>query len=172
MSNAIQIQKVGWWHERLAEAMIAHPEKKLKEIAVEFKVTPQWIYMLKNSDVFMDYWNRRSAEHGKAVTASITAKGFAVSELALDLIAERLETQGEVMSTAQLLDVVDVNMKRFNYNSDKKGSGPVINMNFGGLVTAPQLEEARALMRAKTSQVIEAQPSPAIANDQPEKVEE
>src|SRR5262245_8940343 len=90
MANSVQVQKVNWWHERLADYMIAHPDHTLGQIAAVFNKSPVWISIIKNSDVFIDYWKKRSAGHSKAVTTDIKAKAFANAEMALDLLSEKL----------------------------------------------------------------------------------
>jgi hypothetical protein len=155
MGNKLQIKKVSWWHERLADHMIANPQHTMKDIAVLMNCHVQTLYIIKNSDVFIDYWRQRSQAHSEAVTTGIKDKAFASSEMALELLMAKLEKDGELMTVPALLDVVDVTMKRFGYNNDKNAPGPVINMNFGGLVTAEQLAEARDRMREK---VIDLQP--------------
>lgn len=161
MGNAVQIQKVSWWHERLADYMIAYPDHTLQQIAVVFGRTPQWISIIKNSDAFIDYWRKRSGEHSSAVTQDVKSKGFAAAELALDRLNSKLEgPEGDLMTPDTLLQVVDVTMKRFGYDN-AKNQAPVFNFNLGS-VTPEQLAAAREKLR-RNEQVTElkALPPPA-----------
>lgn len=160
MAQSVQIKKVSWWHERLADLLIAHPERTLGSIAKELNVTQAWLSVIKNSDVFVDYWITRSTEHSKEVTGGIKSKAFAGVELALDAINERVERDGAIMPMNTLLEVVDVNMKRFGYDSSKQNQGPLINMNFQGLVTSDELALARSKMRDRQEKVIDLTPTP------------
>ena len=149
--------KIGWWYERLADAMIAHPEKTLTEIAKSFNCTLTWISIIKNSDVFKEYWARRSAEASKDMLGAIRAKGMAAAELAIDALNARLELEASAMPVPQLLEVVDISMKRFGYDSAKGARAPQTVTNFNiGMVSAAELAEARARMRQAKIDVVDA----------------
>lgn len=161
MAASAQIQKVNWWHERLADAMIANPHATLGEIAAALNRTQAWISTVKNSDVFIDYWRQRSAQHSAEVTGAIKAKGFAATELALDQILTKLDTPAaELIPIETLLSVVDTNMKRFGYNPTTSVA-PVLNINLGA-TTPEQLAEARARLRDRSG-AIEAEAMPVLA---------
>lgn len=161
MAASVQIAKVNHWHERLADYMIAFPEATLGEIAAALQKTPSWISTVKNSDVFIDYWMRRSREHSKAVTRDVKAKGLATAELAIEQLHRKLESpEAQLLTTETLLNVVDVTMKRFGYGNDAISKAPAINVNLG-LVTAEQLAEARAKLR-KAEEIIEIEPVKAL----------
>jgi hypothetical protein len=141
-----QIQTVNWWHERLADMMIAHPEATLGQIARALGRTQQWISTIKNSDTFIDYWRRRSTAHSNEVTQGIKAKGYAAAELALDRLNNKLEgPEGDLFTPDTLLQVIDTTMKRFGYDN-AKNQAPVFNFNLG-TVTPEQLAEAREKLR-------------------------
>lgn len=164
MAQSVQIQKVGWWHERLADIMIANPHATLGEIATALGKSQAWISIVKNSDVFVDYWRQRSGAHSSEVTNGIKAKGFAAAELALEHIHQRLEEpSAALLPIDTLLNVVDVNMKRFGYDSEAQRA-PVLNINLGG-VTPEQLAEARQRLRAGDARrgAIEAEALPVPA---------
>lgn len=158
MAASVQIQKVNWWHERLADIMIANPHATLGEIAQALGKSQAWISIVKNSDAFIDFWRQRSAQHSAEVTSAIKAKGFAATELALDKVLEKLDTPAaELIPVETLLNIVDVNMKRFGYNNAPTNA-PVLNINLGA-TTPEQLAEARARLRDRSGAVeIEAMP--------------
>lgn len=161
--------KILWWYERLADAMIARPEATLTEIAADFKITLPWLSTIRNSDVFKEYFARRSAETSKELIGNLRAKGFAAAEMALDAINEKVSNEGTTIPLPQLLEVVDVNMKRFGYDSGKKTPGPTTNVNFNiGMVSAPELAEARQRMRQLRFDAVEAEVLSLDANKEPE----
>jgi hypothetical protein len=150
--------KVLWWYERLADALIARPEATLTEIAHDFQISLPWLSTIRNSDVFREYFSRRSAEASKELIGHIRAKGFAAAEMALDAINEKVSLEGTTIPLPQLLEIVDVNMKRFGYDSGKKQPGPQTNVNFNlGVVSAPELAEARERMRQLRFDSVEAE---------------
>lgn len=148
MAASVQIQKVNWWHERLADYMLAFPYATLQEIAREFDKSPSWISIVKNSDVFQDYWRKRSGMHSSTLTDEIKAKAFAATEVALEKINEKLNdpAASSLMTTETLLQVVDTTMRRFGYNNEHN-NGPNITLNLGA-VSPQQLESARQKLRA------------------------
>ena len=170
MAQSVQIQKVNWWHERLADIMIANPHCTLGEIARALNKSQAWISIVKNSDAFIDYWKIRSKMHSDAVTGDIKAKGFAAAELALDRLHMKLEgPEVELMTVDTLLNVVDVTMKRFGY-SQETNKAPVFNFNLGA-ATPEQLAAAREKLRSVDArEVVDVKPLPANGNAAPERI--
>lgn len=150
---ALQIQKINWWHERLADWMIANPEKNLKEAAKEFDVTPQSIYIIKNSDAFQIYWGTRSGDFSKALEqatrdhrTSVSEKAAAVTNQALDALADRLDTTSDVLPIQNLIDISNMGLKHLGYGTKGQQAGGGVNVQVN-MVTAEALERARARMK-------------------------
>jgi len=139
------IKKVNWWHERLADWMIAHPDKQLKEAATYFDVHPQYIYIIHNSDCFKQYWADRSGKTSSEVLADVKDRMLAVTEMALDRIADRLDSQGSVMPVDTLVGISALGMKSLGYGV-KAGPTVVVNNNH---VDPALLEQARQRMRER-----------------------
>ena len=149
-----QVQKVNWWHERLADWMIANPNKNIKDAAKEFDVTVQALYLIKNSDAFAIYWSTRSGDFSEALknraidhTTAVMEKTAAVTDQALDALSARLESQAEVLPIGQLIDISNMGLKALGYKASKNapaGAGVVIN-NFA--VNPEALERARSRMK-------------------------
>lgn len=149
MAQSVQIKKVSWWHERLADALIAFPEKRLTDIAKMMNCSLPWLSIVKNSDVFKDYWTLRSEAHSEAVTAGIKEKSFAVAEMCLENLSEKVAERMDagIMTISESLDVFDTMLKRFGPAAGGPGTAPVnLNLNLG-LVTQEQLASAREKMR-------------------------
>jgi len=152
--------KILWWYERLADSLIANPQLTLGEIAAQFGCTQAWLSTIKNSDVFKEYWTRRSNEASKDLLGELRSKGMAAAEMAVDALNRRLELEADSLPIPTILEVADISIKRFGYDSGgKKGQAPTVN-NFNlGVVTPTELAEARARMRALRSEVLEALPN-------------
>jgi hypothetical protein len=149
MAQSIQVKKIGWWHERLADWMVANPEKQLGDAAKHFDCTRAWLSIVKNSDCFKIYWATRSGDFSNALNdkavdtiMGVKEKVGAVTELALDEIARRLDTQGEVMSTDTLLDITSMGVKSLGYGAKASTPSPTVNVNVG-LVSSEALAKAR-----------------------------
>lgn len=152
--SAIQIKKVNWWHERLADWMICNPSRTLKEAAKEFNCTIPWIYALKNSDAFKAYWIERSGDASDRIVSGVVEKTGALAELALDRMLERMNSPGEVLPTPLLLQTIDTSLKRLGYtsparppaNSAASSPSPSVTVNVA-VVSAEQLAAARERMK-------------------------
>lgn len=158
MAQSVQIKKVSPWMERLADLLIAHPEKRMMEIAKMMGRTYVWVSSVRNSDTFKDYWRMRSENHSDAVTLGIKEKSFAAAEMALDNILEKAASHADagILTIQQSLDIFDMTMKRFAPNTldpDVKSGSTTIN-NYVGLVSPEQLATAREKLRKSDEPVI------------------
>lgn len=113
-----QVQKVNWWHERLADWMILNPDKTLKMAAKDFNVSHAYISIIKNSDSFKVYWAERSSAHSDALTADLISKTGAVAEMALDELMGKLAH--EPLSAPFLLQTADTALRRLGYGVASK----------------------------------------------------
>ena len=151
MAQSNQVQKVGWWHERLADWMLANPQLTLGEAAKHFECSRTHLSIIKNSDAFRIYWATRSGDFSNALVEKATdtltgiqEKTAAVTEMALDAIAARLETCAEVTPMDQLSDISQMGHKALGYGAKATSQSPTVNVNIStGLVSAADLEKAR-----------------------------
>lgn len=153
--QSLKIKSISWWHERLCDVLISEPQLTLKEIAERFDVSATWISILKNSDIFIEYWRKRSGEHSREAVNGLATKAAASAEMALDAINKKLENEADTLPIGVLLEIADTTMKRFGYAADKKSPAAPVSLNFNmGLVKPEQLEDARAKMRAITHEAL------------------
>jgi hypothetical protein len=151
MTNVIRT--VNWWHERLAEWMLANPEKFIKDAAKEFQTSASYLYQIKNSDAFKIYWQEVSKgvkdDVKKAVVegaGSLTGRAAAVSTQALDALAVRLDLQAQVMPVDTLIDISNLGLKSLGYAASKNNSAPSVTVNVNA-VDPTALARARERMR-------------------------
>jgi len=154
--------KVLWWYERLADALIARPEATLMEIAKEFNCSLAWLSVVKNSDVFTEYWKRRSTEASKVLLGDLRAKACAAAEMSLDAINRKLELEADSLPLNALLEIADMSMKRFGYDNGGSRQAATVNLNFG-LVKPEELAEARQRMRRIRLEALEASEEEDVA---------
>lgn len=157
----LQVQKVNWWHERLADWMLANPDKHLKEAAKEFDVTPTAIYLIHNSDCFQIYWATRTDDYSKALegqtierTTALQQKAAAVAEAALEELGDRLTTQGTVIPIGTLLDISKMGLTAAGMTANKKTGAPTVNINLNA-VDPTALERARKRIEELHGQKVE-----------------
>lgn len=151
MAASVQITKVNWWHERLADKMLSEPHLTLTEIAKQLGCTLTWLSIVKNSDVFKDYWCLRSKAHSEAITSGIKEKSAALAEMSLDVLIEDTEMQIKLgtMTSREARANLELVTKRFGFDGTAQPQAPgatVVNLNLA-MVNKELLAEARAKMR-------------------------
>lgn len=155
---------LSWWYQRLAHHMVTYPNKTKKEIAQDFDVTPQTIYMVTNSQSFKTYYAQLMQDQEQAI-AGIAEKTAAVTEMALDHLIDKLAAPGaqECIPVMQLQDISHKGLTALGYGVPK---APQVQVNnIGGITVQPgELAAARAKYEEKfgdTSTLALPAPSPA-----------
>jgi hypothetical protein len=138
--------------------MITSPHLTLTEIAKELKCSLGWLSIVKNSDVFKDYWTLRSKTHSEAITSGIKEKSAALAELSLDALIEDTQTQIALgtLTSREARANLELVTKRFGFdgsNQPQNGGAPVVNLNLA-MVDKELLADARKRMREVTVEVI------------------
>lgn len=144
-----------WWFSAIADAMIRHPDKKMKDIAAMLNKHPNYISMITNTDLFREYLAQRKAawreEHDHALRAALTD----VATEGLGIVLEHLKTKRTQIPLNAAKGVMESALDRLGYAPD---SAPqvVVNttnqdnrqqtVNLSGL-SAADLEDARAALR-------------------------
>lgn len=136
--------KMNWWYESVSDWLIQCPEKTLKDCAVQFNVTPQWIYTLIHSRAFKEYHDARRVQHNALVSLGIIEKVEAVADIALDHLIDKMADQGSVLPVKSLTEVADTMLSRLGYGGSR-GGGPVagptpVNLTVNNVI----LTQARA----------------------------
>src|SRR5262245_346940 len=142
MAQSVQLLKVNHWHQRLADWLIANPDKKLGDAAKEFGRTAAWISAVINSDAFQDYFKRLSQAHHEAVLVTVRDKVVAAADSAVNELTRRLEVSPETIPYQQVLETADVLLKRAGFGEGKAPSQPGVQVNVG-LVSRDELAQAR-----------------------------
>lgn len=79
-------------HKALADAMILNPKLTGKELALIFDRTPQWVYLVKSSDAFQSYLERRQGELlDPTIKATLEQRAKAVAMRSMEVLAEKLD---------------------------------------------------------------------------------
>ncbi len=104
-----------WWHDRIIDLMLAHPEWTKKEIAAELHCTPAMIYLITGSDLFRAKWEQRRRQFSEAHDQVLTAGLTKVAELSLDIIAATLEKRRDAVPLPMLTDLADKTLNRLGY---------------------------------------------------------
>lgn len=163
MAKSFNPKTVSWWHEQLADWMLLNPDRSIKEAAIVFDVGVNYLYLLKNSDTFKEYWNqRRAAREAKLddnvgeMLGTVQNKVSAVADIALDQLLEQLEKNQAAQSAGapiithdELRSTADMALKKLGYGLPAPGNGasPVQNTQINVSIDAGMLSEAREKMK-------------------------
>lgn len=120
-----QMEKISKpWHEALAEYFLINPTHSLEVVAKHFEVSANWLSIVKNSDIFQDYYQSRRREHFDDISthmaeAKLSDKLKAVAELALDGMGEKLSRNLETkeMSIDTLASVANSALRNLGFGA-------------------------------------------------------
>jgi len=139
-----------WWYDSLIDWMLTNPDKPLKEAAVAFSVTPNFIYMLNSSDLFRERFAERRSQINSQLHSEILDRTARVASKGLQEIEKRLDNQDvKKMNMDTLADVTDKALQRLGYGAPK---GPQIVVNNTNVVetaaSASAITAARESIRS------------------------
>ncbi len=125
--------------------MLANPEKSGREAAAQFGVSPVWISIIKNSEVFRVEFERRREALSQTVTADIADRVTMLAKLSLDVLKERSEQDRGSVSLREVRETAKLVLKMLGYDAPRHNEGPGVNVDIR--VDARTLAEARQRMR-------------------------
>lgn len=106
------IQRVSHTHEQIINWLVLHPHLSLRECADHFGYTQPWLSQLIHSDIFQARLKERQMEVAARVAQSIPDKLRAVTDIALDKLAEKV---AESEDPDYILDAADRALHRMGY---------------------------------------------------------
>lgn len=157
----MQVQKMAWWYWSFIDWMIANPGSAIKDAAPVFGVTPQTLYIIKNSDSFKRHFDIRVKEISTGINqdiigafSGIADKTAALAEAALDTLQDRVEAKGRDLPTAELTSIADLTLKKLGYSQPEVGP-PGANVTVNILqANSEALARARAKLEKVPSQEV------------------
>jgi len=161
-----KLKKVSNKHDAIADYLIANPEVSLKDVAAVFEVTPTWMSIVVNSDVFRAHMQRKVDGAFEEVIIPLRSKLLGVAHLAVEKL-------GDAVTKSQdpdyILAAADKTLHRLGY-APSKGPDPaaptVVNQqNNFYTVDKDMLAEARERMMQRREAITVA---PAKALSPPE----
>jgi hypothetical protein len=158
--------KPGWrpWYPAIADWMLRNPGAPLSECAKALGKHPQTVNIIARTDMFKEYFARRREEWTQMHDFALVAKTTKVAERALDLMADKLEKQGDKIPMNLLNEVAMGTLDRLGYAPKAPGPSVAVNVsnNDNRVVMIPidanALQEARDAIRlAEQRRTIEHQ---------------
>lgn len=147
-------------HEQIINWLILNPGASMRQCADTFGYTQSWLSTLIRSDLFQAALAERQMAVAARVVATIPQKLAAVTEIALDKLADMVGTSED---QDFILDAADKALHRMGYapQSSRNPAGSPSQFSPGGLniqqnnfvINASDLEEARALMQTSAAQL-------------------
>lgn len=173
----------GWrpWYPAIADWMLQHPGAPLTECAKDLGKHPQTIALIARTDMFKEYFARRRQEWTQLHDYALVAKTTKVAERALDLMADKLEKQGDKIPMNVLSDVMTGTLDRLGYAPKTQPSVEVnVNTDNRKVVMIPidagALQEARDAIRLAEQRrtiehrELETEPESAPSSDEAQDV--
>ena len=105
MAQSKQLTRLEAWHCDLIDLMIANPRLSGRAAATHFGVSPVWISIIKNLPIFQAEFNRRRERISQDVEDRIVGGATALTEMSLDIMAERIDRDRDTISLGQVAQV-------------------------------------------------------------------
>lgn len=130
IAKPTQRKRVLWWHDAIIDVMLANPGWTIKQIAEHLKRKPQTLYLVTGSDVFRARLAARREEHARNLSASIVQKTTEVADKALELVKNRLDSEGSAaIPTLSLVSIADTALERLGYGTKPQAQVTINNVN-------------------------------------------
>lgn len=159
-----------WWYDAIIDWRLANPGRPEYECAHAFGVSPNYLSLIVNSDMFKARWEQRRQEHSEQLGTSVQQKLLGALDASLDIIQEHLHTKRTAIPFQQLSDFSNKTLERLGYGAPKT-PGVIINNNQTAApavtVSAQDLAEARGLLRRNEESRALASPSPRMVDVTP-----
>lgn len=155
----LQVKKTNWWHERLADWMLANPQCNIKDAAQLFNCHVGTLYLVKNSDAFQVYFRERSDALSSAVSdstvsalTSLPEKVAALADAALEQLTERVLVKGRDLPVENLTSISDMALRRLGYGAPNAGAQQAPNVTTNVFVAnADEVNRARERLEARNA---------------------
>jgi hypothetical protein len=155
------IKTCNFSHDQIALWMIANPSGKLGDCAREFDYSQSWLSIIIHSDAFQARYEELRKQADASVIHDIPAKMRGVASLALDALADQIETAAADNTVAPrdfLLRTSDSLLTKLGYGAQKNITvhAPGENVKVT-VVDSATLERARAKLQAQRQDEKEVQ---------------
>lgn len=159
-------RKPRWWHETLADYILAHPTATHEELALFVGRTPATISLIVNTDAFKAYFRKRRQQHSEALDAEVRGKLYKIANTSLDHMLSAIDKKRDTIPLEMLHRTVDTTLKSLGYGAPSpQGTtsvtvAPTVNV----AVSVEDLEAARAALR-QSQQTIDVTPSQVVEHE-------
>jgi len=159
----IEPAKMNWWYESVSDWLLQNPDKTLKDAALEFKVTPSWIYVLTKSRPFIEYHEARRTQHNLLVSVGVIDKAGAIADMALDHLAQKMVDVGDTLPVKALTEVADTMLARIGYGGGSRGASPIQAPAVNVIVDVNLINAAREAHQNRLVHMAPPKPPPDLS---------
>ena len=144
----LQIATVNHHHRYIVDWELDNPGGKMGELAKILGYTETHLSIVRNSDAFKDYRDRRRAKHDENISKSIIDRVGELAETSMEVLAERIKDERKSLGLGIVKDTAEMALKALGFGAAR--SGPSIGtLNFVNGVPPEDLERARLKMRER-----------------------
>jgi hypothetical protein len=152
----LQIATVNHHHRFIVDWELEHPGGKMKELAAILGCTEAHLSVVRNSDAFKDYRDRRRQAHDEKISKSVIEGVEELANTSVEVLNERIQKEREDLGLGIIKETADMALKALGYGGNR--NGPLVgNLNIINGVPTEDLERARAKMREKAGPVVEGE---------------
>ena len=150
----LQVATINHHHRFIVDWELEHPGGKMKELAAILGCTEPHLSVVRNSDAFKDYRDRRRAEHDDKISKSVIEGVEELAGTSVEVLNERIQAERKELGLGIIRETADMALKALGYGGNR--NGPTIgNLTVINGVPADELERARAKMRERHGPVVE-----------------
>lgn len=117
-----QIVELNHRHAAIAEYLLQNPSARLKDVAAAMGMSPSWVSIVTNSELFREYLRQRSREVGDATFISLQEKVQGIAHRAVEKLGEALDSSQD---PAFILAAADKTLQRLGMG----GTGVHVNVD-------------------------------------------
>src|SRR5882672_1213416 len=162
-----------WWHEALADFILANPTASQKDMAAHFGKSVGTINFIVNTDSFKAYYRQRRAAFEESLDSNIRNKLMKLADSSIDQMLATLEKKRDSVPMEILHRTSDMALRNLGYGAPPAPQTIINNQpsHVNVAVSVEDLERAREALRRQQlgPPVIESAPLGRSATPDPDK---
>lgn len=157
MAKSLYITRITPNHEAIVNWEILHPGGTMIECGAEIGLSDNHISIVRNSDIFKDYRQRRLRKHHQNISRSVIEKTELLACTSLDVLEERINSERAKIEIDSVLSTAEMALKALGFGNGPSGNSAAAGANLTVVVGASpeMLQSARERMRLQGKGAVE-----------------
>ncbi len=151
----LQVAKVNHHHRFIVDWELENPGGKMGELAAILGCTESHLSVVRNSDAFKDYRDRRREAHNENISKSLIDNVEELANTSVEVLNERIQKERKELGLGIIRETGEMALKALGFGNPRGSKGTSVNISIG--VPAEDLERARGKMRERNGTVIEGE---------------